>query len=175
MSMKYDNPMRKPRMIKCVVNMGVGQGGEKLRKAFDVLEMLTDQQPVETLAKTTNAEFGIREGEPIGCKVTLRKERAHDFLEKAIWVKENRIPKKYFDHHGNLNFGIEDYTDFKEASYDPEIGIFGMDISVVTGRKGVRISKRKRRQKSIPEEHRMTKEESIAFFEDEFDLEVYEG
>lgn len=174
MSMEYENPMREPRLIKCVVNIGVGQGGEKLRKAFDVLEMLTDQEPVETLAQTTNAEFGIREGEPIGCKVTLRKDKAYDFLEKALWVKEHSLPERCFDHHGNLNFGIEDYTDFEEASYDPEIGVFGMDISVVTGRNGVRISKRSRQQKSIPDEHRMNKEESIEFFEDEFDLEVYE-
>lgn len=172
MSTEYDNPMRKPQLLKTVVNIGVGEGGEELRKAFDVLKMLTDQEPVETLAQTTNAEFGIREGQPIGCKVTLRDENAYDFLEKAFWVKENRLPVRSIDHQGNLNFGIDDYTDFKEASYDPEIGIFGMDISIVVGRKGLRISKRRKRQKSIPEEHKMTKEETIQFLEDEFDLEV---
>ncbi|MBS3817181.1 MAG: 50S ribosomal protein L5 [Candidatus Thermoplasmatota archaeon] len=165
--------MREPRLVKSVVNIGVGEGGEKLRKGFEVLEMLTDQEPVETLAKTTNAEFGIREGQPIGCKVTLRGEKAYDFLEKAFWVKENQLPEKCIDHHGNLNFGIDDYTDFKEETYDPEIGVFGMDISIVIGRKGLRINKRKKQQKSIPEEHKMTKEEAIQFLKEEFDLEVY--
>ncbi|MFW5906922.1 MAG: 50S ribosomal protein L5 [Candidatus Natronoplasma sp.] len=169
----YENPMREPQLLKCVVNIGVGKGGEKLRKAFDVLEMLTDQQPVETIATTTNAEFGIREGQPIGCKVTLRGQRAYDFLEKAFWVKENSLPEESFDDHGNVNFGIQDYTDFKEASYDPEIGVFGMDISIVIGRKGLRVKKRRKQKKSIPEEHKMTKKEAIEFMETEFDLEVY--
>ncbi len=173
-SENYENSMRIPRLIKCVVNIGVGEGGEKLRKAFDVLEMLTGQIPAETIAETTNAEFGIREGQPIGCKVTLRGERAYDFLKKAFWVKENRLPIKCFDDHGNINFGIGDYTDFEEASYDPNIGVFGMDISIVIGRKGLRVNKRKNQKKTIPEEHKMTKEEAIEFMEKEFDLEVYE-
>ncbi len=173
--MKYENTMRKPRLVKCVVNIGVGQGGEKLRKALNVLEMLTGQQPVETIAETTNAELGIREGEPIGCKVTLRKKKAYDFLKKAFWVKKNSLPSSNFDAQGNLNFGISDYTDFEEASYDPEIGVFGMDISIEIGRKGQRIKHRRKQSKSIPEEHRMTKEESIAFMEKAFDLEVYEA
>ncbi len=171
----YENPMKVPRLVKCVVNIGVGQGGEKLRKAFDVLEMLTGQTPVETIATTTNAEFGIREGQPVGCKVTLRGQKAFDFLEKAFWVKENRLSEKSFDDHGNVNFGIHDYTDFKEASYDPNIGVFGMDISIVIGRKGIRIANRKKNKKSIPPELKMTKEESIDFMENEFDLEVYES
>ncbi|MEF8832135.1 MAG: 50S ribosomal protein L5 [Candidatus Thermoplasmatota archaeon] len=172
--MNYENNMKKPRLVKCVVNIGVGEGGENLRKAFDVLEMLTDQQPVETLADTTNAEFGIREGQPIGCKVTLRKKKAYDFLNKAFWVKEHSLPASSFDDHGNLNFGISDYTDFEEASYDPEIGVFGMDISVEIGRKGERIKHRRKQSKSIPKEQKMTKEESISFMEKAFDLEVYE-
>ncbi|MBS3781730.1 MAG: 50S ribosomal protein L5 [Candidatus Thermoplasmatota archaeon] len=173
--MKNYNPMRKPRLVKCVVNIGVGQGGEKLRKAFDVLEMLTNQQPVETTAETTNAEFGIREGDPIGCKVTLRKKKAYDFLKKAFWVKENRLPLSSFDEQGNLSFGIGDYTDFEEETYDPEIGVFGMDISVEIGRKGQRIKHRRKQSKSIPEEHKMTKKEAKNFMEKAFDLEVYEA
>lgn len=172
--MNYENPMREPYMVKCVVNIGVGEGGEKLRKAFDVLEMLTNQEPVETTAETTNAEFGIREGQLIGCKVTLRKDRAYEFLEKAFWVKQNSLPLNSFDDHGNINFGISDYTDFEEATYDPDIGVFGMNISIEIGRKGQRIKHRRQQTKSIPEEHRMTKEESVEFMEKEFDLEVYE-
>ncbi len=173
-SKNYENPMREPQLVKCVVNIGVGQGGEKLRKAFDVLEMLTGQKPVETTAKSTNAEFGIREEQLIGCKVTLRGERAYDFLKRAFWVKEDRLPEGCFDEYGNINFGIHDYTEFEEESYDPNIGVFGMNISVVVARKGLRVNKRKNKKKSIDEEHRMTKEEAIDFMEHEFDLEVYE-
>ncbi len=172
--MNYDNPMREPYLVKCVVNIGVGEGGEKLRKAFDVLEMLTNQQPVETIAKTTNAEFGIREGQPIGCKVTLRDEKAYEFLEKAFWVKQHMIPSKNFDDVGNFNFGINDYTDFEEASYDPEIGVFGMDISVEIGRSGQRVKNRRKQPKKIPDDHKMTRDEAMEFVEEEFDLEVQE-
>ncbi len=173
MSMDYDNEMKEPRLVKCVVNIGVGQGGEKLRKAFDVLEMLTNQEPIETTADTTNADFGIREGQPVGCKVTLRGERAYDFLNRAFWVREDSIPETCFDERGNFSFGIEDYTDFEGVSYDPEIGIFGMDISVEMARKGYRIKKRKKKPKELPKSHQLSKDESIEFVEESFDVEVY--
>ncbi len=172
--MNNDNPMRKPYLVKCVVNIGVGEGGGKLRKAFDVLKMLTNQEPVETIAKTTNAELGIREGQPIGCKVTLRDKKAYDFLEKAFWVTQNSLPLSSFDDQGNINFGINDYTDFQEAKYDPNIGVFGMNISLEIGRRGQRIKHRKKQPKEVPEHHRMTKDEAVEFMEQEFDLEVYE-
>ncbi|MFW6195791.1 MAG: 50S ribosomal protein L5 [Thermoplasmatota archaeon] len=172
--MNYDNPMREPQIVKCVVNIGVGQGGEQLRKGFRVIEMLTGQEPVESEASTTNADFGIRKNEPIACKVTLRGDKAEDFLKEAFWVKENTLYKENFDDHGNFSFGISDYTEFEGMSYNPNIGIFGMDISVELARKGVRVKKRKKRPKHIPEHHQLSIEEAIEFIEDRFDVEVLE-
>ncbi len=172
--MNYDNPMREPQIVKCVVNIGVGQGGEQLRKGFQVIEMLTGQEPVEGIAKTTNADFGIRQNEPISCRVTLRGDKAKDFLEDAFWVKEKTLYKKNFDDHGNFSFGISDYTDFEGMSYDPNIGIFGMDISVELARKGVRVKKRKKRPKKIPKNHQLSIDEAVEFIEDRFDVEVLE-
>ena len=117
--------MRGLRIEKTVVNIGVGEAGERLIKAQKVLEMLTGQRPVETISKTTNKDLGIREGMPIGCKVTLRGEKAEDFLKRALWVKNNRLAKYNFDPEGNFSFGVPDYTEFKEMKYDPEIGISG--------------------------------------------------
>ena len=172
--MNYENPMRNPQIVKCVVNIGVGEGGENLRKAHSVIEMLTNQTPVDTIAQNTNADLGIREGQLIGCKVTLRSENAHRFLEKAFWVKNNMLLEESFDEYGNFSFGISDYTDFEGMSYDPNIGIFGMDISVELARKGVRIKNRKKKTKKIPDGHRLSREEAIEFVEEKFDVEVVE-
>lgn len=172
--MNDQNPMRKPRIVKCVVNIGVGSGGEKQRKARDVIQMLTGQEPVDTISKTTNADLGIRKGQTIGCKVTLRDERAYNFLKKAFWVTENKILIDNFDENGNFSFGIDDYTDFKDMKYDPNIGIFGIDISVELARKGERIKRRKKKTKRIPEHQKLTKEEAIEYVEKAFGVEAIE-
>ncbi len=170
--MNRSNPMRRPHIVKCVVSIGVGEAGEKLQRGKTVLKMLTGQEPVETISKTINADLGIRKGQPIGCKVTLRKKRAYDFLKKAFWVKNNVVWEDSFDKYGNLSFGITDYTDFEGMSYDPKIGIFGMDISIELSRKGERIKNRKNSMKKIPERHKLTHEEGIEFMEKAFGVEV---
>lgn len=172
--MNYENPMIKPQIVKCVVNIGVGEGGEKLRKAHRVINLLTGQDPIDTISTRTNADLGIRKGQLIGCKVSLRGKKAYEFLKKAFWVKNNMLLKESFDEYGNFSFGISDYTEFEGLSYDPNIGIFGMDISVELARKGVRIKNRKKEAKRIPDDHRLTKEEAIEFVEENFDIEVVE-
>ena len=134
--------MRDLHVEKVVVNIGVGEAGERLVKAEKVLEMVTGQKPVETISKTVNRDLGIRQGMPLGCKVTLRGEAAEEFIERALPIREMRVPEDSFDPEGNMSFGITDYTYFDGMKYDPEIGIFGMDISVVLRRPGNRITKR---------------------------------
>ncbi len=172
--MNDDNPMRKPRIVKCVVNIGVGSGGEQQRKARKVIKMITGQEPVDTISKTTNAELGIREGQTIGCKVTLRGKKAYDFLKKAFWVTNDRILLDNFDENGNFSFGIDDYTDFENMKYDPNIGIFGLDICVELARKGERIKRRRKKKRKIPEHQKLTKEEAIEFVEKAFGVEAIE-
>ncbi len=167
--------MSKMRMIhveKAVVNIGVGDAGERLMKAKEVLKMLTGGDPVETISKTTNKDLGIREGMPIGCKVTLRGESATEFIKKAFWVNQNKIPNWSFDPNGNFSFGIRDYTDFKGMKYDPEIGIFGMDVCVSLSRAGKRVQKRNIRRGRIAEKHKITKEEGQAYVKNFFKVEV---
>ncbi|UCH88982.1 MAG: 50S ribosomal protein L5 [Thermoplasmata archaeon] len=168
------HPMRKVMIEKVVVNIGVGEAGEKLRKAERVLEMITHSKPVQTISTTTNKELGIRKQMPIGCKVTLRKESANKFLEQAFWVKDNKLAFYSFDDFGNFSFGIPDYTEMQGMKYDPEIGIFGMDISVSLTRPGLRISKRRRNKKKIPPRHRVTEEEAKEFIKKQFKIEVVE-
>jgi len=164
--------MREPRIEKVVVHMGVGQGGRELGHAEDILGEMTGQQPVRTTAKTTEPEFDIREGDPIGTKVTLRHEDAAEFLETALGLIDLR--RAQFDETGNFSFGIEDHTDFPSQEYDPTIGIYGLDVTVNLVRPGYRVAKRDTASRPIPSSHRLTPEDAITYVEDRFDVEVTE-
>ena len=166
--------MRDLHVEKVVVNIGVGEAGERLVKAEKVLEMVTGQKPVETISKTVNRDLGIRQGMPLGCKVTLRGDVAEDFVKKALVIREMRVPEYSFDKEGNMSFGISDYTDFEGMKYDPEIGIFGMDISVVLRRPGNRVTQRSLLRRRIPKSHRVCRDEAIQFMKDKFEVEVVE-
>ena len=166
--------MRQAKVQKVVVNIGVGDAGERLVKAQKVLEMLTKHKPKITTAKITNRDLGVREGMPIGCKVTLRGDEAEKFLNRALSTRERRIASYSFDREGNLSFGVPDYTDFEGMRYDPEIGIFGMDVSVVIQRPGYRVTQRRVMKRRLPKEHRMTRQEAIVFMKQKFNAEVVE-
>ena len=165
------NAMRDVRVEKVVVNIGVGEAGERLVKAEKVLEMVTGQKSVETISKTVNRDLGIRKGMPLGCKVTLRGQTAEEFLDKALSIRERRVPEYSFDKEGNMSFGISDYTDFEGMKYDPEIGIFGMDISVVLRRPGNWITQRALLKRRVPKNHRVDREEAIQYMKDKFEVE----
>lgn len=166
------NEMKSLKIEKVTVNIGVGEGGEQLRNARQVLEAVTNQDAILTTSKTINKDWGIRKDMPIGCKVTLRGEKAQDFLKRALWTRNNRIADWSFDEQGNVSFGIPDHTDFKEMKYDPNIGVFGMDVCVTIERPGFRVKKRRIGPRKIPERHRVAPEESMDFLEEAFDVEV---
>ncbi|MFX1465382.1 MAG: 50S ribosomal protein L5 [Promethearchaeota archaeon] len=165
-------PMRRPKIAKVVVNMGVGRSGELLERARNVLESLTDQTPINLIAKQTIRDFGIRKNEPIACKVTLRGEKARSFLEKAIVAVDNQLLLNSFDKFGNFSFGIKEHIDIPGTQYDPDLGIFGMDVCVSFERPGYRIARRRRQCYSVPMRHRLTKEEVRLFMEEEFGVEI---
>lgn len=168
------NVMKAPRVDKVVVNIGVGEAGERLVKAQKVIQMVTGQTSVQTISKTINRDLGIRKAMPLGCKVTLRGETADKFLKSALTIREYRIPEYSFDKEGNMSFGISDYTDFEGMKYDPEIGIFGMDISVVLRRGGNRITQRALGKRRIPKKHRVSREEGLQFMKENYKVEVVE-
>src|SRR3989304_2483284 len=149
------NPMRAISVGKVVVNIGVGEAGEKLLKAVKVLELVTGHKPVQTLSRSTIRDWGIRRNMPLA-------------------IRSNRLAGYSFDPHGNFSFGIPDYTDFEGMRYDPEIGVFGMDIAVVLKRPGWRVAERKIASRKIPRSHRITREEGIEFVRSTFNAEVVE-
>lgn len=168
------NPHRGLRLIKIVVNAGVGEAGEARTKASRVLEMVTHQKPVATIARSTNRDFGIRKGQEIGAKVTLRGPAAVDFLGRAFEARDRQLDVDSIDRNGNFSFGIADYTDFTGMKYDPAIGIHGMDIAVEVGRAGYRIRERRMQSRSLPPALRSTRDETRAFLSSQFQVTILE-
>ena len=167
------NPMLEPRIGKVVVNICVGRSGEPLEKAVRILEELTGQKPSIRRAKKTIRAFGIRRKEPIACMVTLRGERAEEFLRKALEAVGNRIPLRSFDEHGNFAFGIREHIDIPGVKYDPDLGIVGMDVIVNIERPGYRVARRRRAKSKIGRGHRVSREEAVEFIRSRFGVEVF--
>jgi len=137
----YKNPMQVPRLEKIVVNMGVGeavQDSKKAEAAAADLTAITGQHPIITKAKRSIATFKLREGMPIGCKVTLRRERMYEFLDRLITVALPRvrdfrgIPGKSFDGRGNFALGLREQLVFPEIDYDRVDATRGMNVVIVT-------------------------------------------
>ena len=137
----YTNPMQVPRLEKIVINMGVGEATadqKKLDAAVAELAAISGQKPVKTLAKKAIAGFKIRKGLPIGCKVTLRKSRMYEFMDRLITIALPRvrdfrgIQGKGFDGRGNFAMGLREQIVFPEINYDRVDSVRGMDIVFVT-------------------------------------------
>ena len=137
----YTSVMQVPKVEKIVINMGVGDAvanAKNLEKAVDELTLLSGQKPVITKAKKSIAGFRLREGMPIGCKVTLRGARMYDFLDKLVTVSLPRVrdfhgvSNKAFDGRGNYTLGIKEQLIFPEVNYDNVDKVRGMDIVIVT-------------------------------------------
>lgn len=167
-----ENPMRAIRISKVVINIGVGEPGERLDKAEELLKRLTGHKPVRTRAKKKIPKWGVRPGLPIGVKVTLRGADAEEFLKRAFAAVDNKISASSFDERGNFSFGIREYIDIPGMKYDPKIGIFGMDVCVSLERPGFRVARRKVRRAKVGKRHLITKDEAIEFVKNKFGVEV---
>lgn len=169
---KYGNPMLEPRIEKVTVNISVGKSGAPLENAAKILEELTGQRPCKRKAKKTIRDFGIRKGEPIACLVTLRGERANSFLERAFKAIDNKLSLESFDDQGNFSFGIKEHIEIPGTKYRPELGIYGMDVSVSLGRPGYRVKRRRRVKSNVGQRHLLTRDEAISFIRGEFGVEI---
>ena len=137
----YKNPHSVPRVTKVVLNMGVGEStgdSKKAQIAADDLALIAGQKPVVTRARKSIATFKVREGMPIGAKVTLRKQRMFEFLERLVTVALPRVrdfrglSPKSFDGRGNYALGIKEHIIFPEINYDKVDQVWGMDVVVCT-------------------------------------------
>ncbi len=137
----YRNPMEIPRLDKIVINMGVGeatQDQKKLQSAINELTLISGQKPAVCRARKSVANFKLREGMPIGCKVTLRRERMYEFLDRLVTIALPRVrdfrglSPKSFDGRGNYALGIREQIIFPEINYDDVDEIRGMDVVICT-------------------------------------------
>jgi large subunit ribosomal protein L5 len=137
----YTNPMQVPRLKKLLINMGLGEAIQNIKvldSAIEELTAITGQRPVATKAKRSIANFKLRKGMPIGCMVTLRKERMYEFFDRLVNVALPRVRDfkgvsgKSFDGRGNYSLGIREQIIFPEIDYDKIDKIKGLNINVVT-------------------------------------------
>jgi len=137
----YQNVMEVPRITKVTINMGVGEAvGDKkiMENAMGDMQKIAGQKPIVRKARKSVASFKIRDGWPVGCKVTLRRERMYEFLDRLITIAMPRIrdfrgvSPKAFDGQGNYNMGVREQIIFPEIDYDKIDALRGMDISIAT-------------------------------------------
>ena len=138
---QYENPMQVPKLLKISLNMGVGDAildKKNLEAAAKELGLIAGQKPIITVAKKSIAGFKLREGMNIGCKVTLRKSRMYDFLERLVMIALPRVRDfrgfsiKNFDGRGNFSLGIKEHIVFPEIDYDKISKVRGLDVTIVT-------------------------------------------
>ncbi|MEM3488670.1 MAG: 50S ribosomal protein L5 [Nitrososphaerota archaeon] len=169
---KLENINRRIRISKVIINSSLGAAAARLEKASKILEELTGQKPSLRRAKKTMRGWGSHKGEPIAVMVTLRGEKAIEFLKNALAAVGNKLKESSFDEYGNFAFGIKEHLDIPGTKYNPEVGIIGMDVIVNVDRPVRRVELRRIKRSKIGRNHRITKEESIEFIQKEFNVEI---
>ena len=169
------NPMQQPRIEKITLNIGAGKDQTKLEKGISVLKLITGIEPVKCVTQKRIPTWGLRPGLPIGCKITLRKGPALDVFTRLLKARENKLKPTQFDNAGNISFGIPEHIDIPGITYDPKIGVMGLQVCVTLEKPGYRIKRRKIKAKSIPPKHRVTKEEAINFIQQTYNVQIGEA
>ncbi len=168
------NPMQQAKIEKVTVNIGVGESGERLGKAEQLLEKLTARKPVRTISRHKIPTWNLRKGEPLGCKVTLRGEKADEILKRTLYAKNNVLQLSNFGKDGNVSFGIAEYIDIQDIKYDPIIGIFGLNVTVNMERPGYSIARRSRNNVKVPQKARVTRDAALEFMKQNFGVKIEE-
>lgn len=168
------NPNRDIRIEKITLNIGAGKDQEKLERGFLLLKNITGVSPVKTITNKRIPGWGLRPGLPIGCKLTLRKEKATEVLTRLLDAKTFTLQEKQFDSYGNIAFGIPEYIDIKGVKYDPKIGIMGLEVCITLERNGYRVKKRHLYQNRLSKKHIITKDEAIDFMKKNFNIKIGE-
>ena len=162
------NPMQNITVQKLTLNIGTGKDQVALEKAQKLLNTISGVSSVRTVTQKRIAAWGLRPGLPIGVKVTLRKQQALDLIPRLLYAKDNKLALNNFDDNGNVSFGMKEYTDIRDARYDPEIGSMGLQCSITLSRPGSRIKIRKLLKRTVPLHHRVSKVDAVKFMKEHF-------
>ncbi len=171
---KTTNVMETIKVDKVVLNIGVGKDTSKMEKAKKLLNYITNKQPIETVTKKRIPTWSLRPGLPIGCKITLRGKDALELIPKILSAGENMLGKSCFDKNGNISFGIPRYMDMDGVDYNVDIGLLGLQATIVLKRAGFRVERRKYMKSHIPSHHKINQEQAIEFMKSEFNVELKE-
>ena len=166
------NSMKRIRIEKVTLNIGAGKDQTKLERGMMLLNSIANTIPIKTVTNKRIQEWGLRPGLPIGCKLTLRKEKAERILFRLLDAVSNKLMEKQFDDNGNISFGIPEYIEIPDAKYDPKIGIMGLEVCVTLERPGYRVKRRRLLARKIPIRHRISKQEAIDFITQIFNIKV---
>merc|ERR1712216_180373 len=162
-----DNVMREIKVDKMIINIAVGEAGDRLTKAVRVLNQLSDQTPVENVARYTVRTFGIRRNEKIATHVTVRGAKAMDLIERGLKITDYEISAKHFSQTGNFGFGVNEHIDLG-LKYGPATGIYGMDFFIVLKRPGMCVAKKKRKKGRIGVSHLVTRDDAMEWVRQTF-------
>lgn len=166
--------MRTIKIEKVTLNIGTGEPGDKLEKAKKLLNAISGMKAVPTVTQKRIPTWKIRPGLAIGCKVTIRGEKAKELLKRLLQGMENELDESKFDKQGNVSFGIKEYLDVPGLKYDADVGVIGFDVAVTLQRSGFRLKRRMLKKRRIPKKHKISREEAIEFMKKEFNIKVGE-
>ena len=162
-----ENPMRKIRMEKITLNCGCGVEPHRVEKSVKLLEMITGEKAKVIVTNKRIPAFGVRPGLKLGVKVTLRKKKAMDLLQRLLESVGNKLKTKQINP-GSFAFGIREYIEIPGVPYQREIGLLGLDVCVTFTRAGARVERKKINKGKIPKRSKITKEDTIKFMEENF-------
>ncbi len=165
--MNSENPTRKIRIEKVVLS--IGGTAEELEKGVKLLGLITGRKPAKMKSNKRIPTFGVRPKLEVGTVVTVRKD-LNEFLKRMLTAIENRLRRKQISEN-NFSFGIPEYIEIPGMEYQRDLGVIGLDVTVVFRRMGRKVSQRKIKRGKIPQRQRIPKEEIIKFMEDNFQTE----
>ena len=167
-----EQPMLRPKIESVIINVSLGQAGNPLNRAKQIIEDLTGQTPVDTVAKNTWRAWGIRKNQSVGCKVTVKGQPAYELLMRLFHANGYQLKERSIARTGNFGFGIIEHINIPGMSYNPNLGIIGMDVVVQMSRAGYRVKLRQYKKNKISTKHTFSTEDTKVLLVYQYGIEL---